>query len=107
MFDVVADIFGHFIDPRKRVFVGYLLVSVLIAIVWLIFLKGKSLKNSLKFIFDKKIWLSSSSRADFFIFLINRCISIVISPVLITQMVIATAIYYWLHGIDWLQSGSL
>lgn len=107
MFDVVTDIFGHFIDPRKRVFVGYLLVSVLIAIAWLIFVRGKSLNNSIKFLFNKKIWLSRSSRADFFIFLINRCISIVVSPVLITQMVIATAIYYWLHGIDWLQSGSL
>jgi len=107
MFDVVADIFGHFIDPRKRVFVGYLLVSVLIAIVWLIFIRGKSLNNSIKFLFNKKIWLSRSSRADFFIFLINRGISMVISPVLITQMVIATAIYYWLHGINWLQSGSL
>ena len=107
MFDVVADIFGHFIDPRKRVFVGYLLVSVLIAIVWLIFMRGKSLNNSIKFLFNKKIWLSRSSRADFFIFLINRGISMVISPVLITQMVIATAIFYWLHGIDWLQSGSL
>ena len=107
MFDVVSDIFGHFIDPRKRVFVGYLLVSVLIAIVWLIFMRGKSLNNSIKFLFNKKIWLSRSSRADFFIFLINRGISMVISPVLITQMVIATAIYYWLHGINWLQSGSL
>mgnify|MGYP001181226442 CR=1 FL=1 len=107
MFDVFSDIFGHFIDPRKRVFVGYLLVSVLIAIVWLIFIRGKSLNNSIKFLFNKKIWLSRSSRADFFIFLINRGISMVISPVLITQMVIATAIYYWLHGINWLQSGSL
>ena len=107
MFDVVTDIFGHFIDPRKRVFVGYLLVSVLIAIVWLIFIRGKSLNNSIKFLFNKKIWLARSSRADFFIFLINRGISIVITPVLITQMVIATAIFYWLHGIDWLQSGSL
>ncbi len=107
MFDVVADIFGHFIDPRKRVYVGYLLFSVLIAIVWLIFFRGKSLNNSVKILFDKKIWLSRSSRADFFIFLINRCISILISPVLITQMVIATAIFYWLHGITWLQSESL
>ena len=107
MFDVFSDIFGHFLDPRKRVYLGYLLVSVLIAILWLVFFKGKSFKNSIKFLFDKQIWFSKSSRADFFIFLINRCISIIISPVLITQMVIATAIFYWLHGVSWLQSGSL
>ena len=107
MFDVVTDIFGHFLDPRKRVYLGYLLVSVLIAILWLIFFRGKSFSNSIKFLFDKRIWFSKSSRADFFVFLINRCISIIISPVLITQMVIATAIFYWLHGVSWLQSGSL
>lgn len=107
MFDVVTDIFGHFLDPRKRVYLGYLLVSVLIAILWLIFFRGKSFSNSIKFLFDKQIWFSKSSRADFFVFLINRCISIIISPVLITQMVIATAIFYWLHGVSWLQSGSL
>ena len=106
MFDFLSNIFEHFIDPRKRVFVGYLAVSIIIALLWLIFFKRKSFKNSLNFIFSKKIWFSKSSKADFFVFLINRVISIVISPVLITQMVIASAIFYWLHEINWLSSGS-
>ena len=106
MFDFISNIFEHFIDPRKRVFVGYLAVSIIIALLWLVFFKGKNFKNSLNFIFSKKIWFSKSSKADFFVFLINRVISITISPVLITQMVIATAIFYWLHGINWLSSGS-
>ena len=106
MIDFFSNIFEHFIDPRKRVFVGYLAISILIALIWLVFFKRVNLKNSLKFIFDKKIWFSSSSKADFFVFLINRIISISISPVLITQLVIATAIFYWLHEISWLSSGS-
>ena len=106
MFDFLSNIFEHFIDPRKRVFVGYLAVSIIIALLWLVFFKRKSFKNSLNFIFSKKIWFSKSSKADFFVFLINRVISIVISPVLITQMVIASAIFYWLHEINWLSSGS-
>tara|TARA_B100001057_G_scaffold496686_1_gene598767 strand:- start:1108 stop:2082 length:975 start_codon:yes stop_codon:yes gene_type:complete len=106
MFDFISNIFEHFIDPRKRVFVGYLAVSIIIALLWLVFFKGKNFKNSLNFIFSKKIWFSKSSKADFFVFLINRVISIIISPVLITQMVIASAIFYWLHGINWLSSGS-
>ena len=106
MFDFISNIFEHFIDPRKRVFVGYLAVSIIIALLWLVFFKGKNFKNSLNFIFSKKIWFSKSSKADFFVFLINRVISITISPVLITQMVIASAIFYWLHGINWLSSGS-
>ncbi len=106
MFDFVSNIFEHFIDPRKRVFVGYLAVSIIIAMLWLIFFKRKNFKNSLNFIFSKKIWFSKSSKADFFVFLINRVISVTISPVLITQMVIASAIFYWLHGITWLSSGS-
>ena len=106
MIDFFSNIFEHFIDPRKRVFVGYLAVSILIALIWLVFFKRVNLKNSLKFIFNKNIWFSSSSKADFFVFLINRIISISISPVLITQLVIATAIFYWLHEISWLSSGS-
>ena len=106
MIDFFSNIFEHFIDPRKRVYVGYLAISILIALIWLVFFKRVNLKNSLKFIFDKKIWFSSSSKADFFVFLINRIISISISPVLITQLVIATAIFYWLHEISWLSSGS-
>ena len=106
MIDFFSNIFEHFIDPRKRVYVGYLAISILIALIWLVFFKKVNLKNSLKFIFDKKIWFSSSSKADFFVFLINRIISISISPVLITQLVIATAIFYWLHEISWLISGS-
>ena len=106
MIDFFSNIFEHFIDPRKRVYVGYLAISILIALIWLVFIKRVNLKNSLKFIFDKKIWFSSSSKADFFVFLINRIISISISPVLITQLVIATAIFYWLHEISWLSSGS-
>ena len=106
MFDFVSNIFEHFIDPRKRVFVGYLAVSIIIALLWLVFFKRKNFRNSLNFIFSKKIWFSKSSKADFFVFLINRVISITISPVLITQMVIASAIFYWLHGITWLSSGS-
>ena len=106
MFDFIYNIFEHFLDPRKRVFVGYLAVSMIIALLWLVFLKRKNFKNSINFIFSKKIWFSKSSKADFFVFLINRVISITISPVLITQMVIASAIFYWLHGITWLSSGS-
>ena len=106
MFDFASNIFEHFIDPRKRVFVGYLAVSIIIALLWLVFFKRKNFRNSLNFIFSKKIWFSKSSKADFFVFLINRVISITISPILITQMVIASAIFYWLHGITWLSSGS-
>ena len=106
MFDFISNIFEHFIDPRKRVFVGYLAISIIIALIWLILFKRKNFKNSLKFIFAKKIWLSDSSKADFFVFLINRVISITISPVLITQIVIATAIFYWLHSLSWLNSNS-
>ena len=106
MFDFISNIFEHFLDPRKRVFVGYLAVSIIIALLWLVLFKRKNFRNSLNFIFSKKIWFSKSSKADFFVFLINRVISITISPVLITQMVIASAIFYWLHGITWLSSGS-
>ncbi len=39
------------------------------------------------------------------IFLINRCFSIVTSSVLITQLFVATFLFYWLHSVSWLRSG--
>lgn len=103
--DQVAAIFADFASPKKRVFVGYLFLSLLIALLWLIFVKRMALSAAISKFFDRRVFFSDSSVADYKIFVVNRFFSFLISPLLITQLVIATAIYYWLHDIDFLYSG--
>ncbi len=101
----IASVFVDFTDPRKRVFVGYLFLSLLIALCWLIFCKRTSVKSAIARVFDRKVFLSDSAKADYKIFVINRLFTFFISPLLVTQIAIATAIYFFLHRPDVLPSG--
>ncbi|WP_254453056.1 sterol desaturase family protein [Ruegeria atlantica] len=80
-------------------------MTVLIALVWLIAVRRSSFKLALQQIFDRKILFSRSAKADYKIFLINRVFTMFISPLLVTQLAIATALYYALHDIAFLQRG--
>ena len=54
MIEFISEIFEHFVDPRKRIFLGYILLSVAIAFFWLYKIKKLTLRECLSFIFDKK-----------------------------------------------------
>ena len=88
--DLFSDIFYQFINPKKRIFIFYLLAAALIAFVWLYFKKKMSVKKSLKKIFNPKIFFSKSSISDYKIFFINQIIMVLISPILVAQLTIAT-----------------
>ena len=105
MIEFFSTIIEHFSDPRKRVFLGYLFLSIFIALFWLQKKKNLSFKNALIYIFNKRIIFSKSSQSDFKIFFINRIFLIFVSPLLITQLAIATIIYHYLHSISWLEFG--
>ena len=102
-----SDIFYQFINPKKRIFIFYLLTAIIIAFLWLYFHKKMSIKSSLKKIFNKKIFFSKSSISDYKIFFLNQIIMIFISPILIAQLTIATFLYYYFHSISWLSAGML
>ena len=104
-FDYTSQITNQFIDPKKRVFLFYILISILIATAWFMINKKLSLKKTLIKIFDKKIFFSKSDKSDYKIFLINQLIMMIVSPFLITQLTIATALYFYFHTIDWLSAG--
>ncbi len=104
-FDYTSQITNQFIDPKKRVFLFYILISILIAAAWFMINKKLSLKKTLIKIFDKKIFFSKSAKSDYKIFLINQLIMMIVSPFLITQLTIATALYFYFHTIDWLSAG--
>jgi len=105
MIDFLSNIFEHFSDPRKRVFLGYIFLSIVISILWLLKTKRLSFKQALKYIFNGKILLSTSSKSDIKLFLINRVFVLFVSPLLVTQLAIATLIYHFLKSLDWLDVG--
>ena len=103
--DQIAAIFSDFINPKKRIFVGYLLLSVLIALVFLVVIRKSSTKGAFGAIFDRKILFSRSSIADYKIFMINQVITMLVSPLLLTQIAIATAVFFFLHRFEFVASG--
>ena len=94
MLEYIGDIFHHFVDPKKRVFIGYIVLSVAIAFFWLVFFRKKRLRSAFFMVFDKKILLSGSAISDYKMFLINRVLMLVLSPYLLTQLAVATFFYY-------------
>ena len=105
IFEQIGSIFADFTNPKKRVFLGYLFLTVLIALVWLVAARRLSVRLALQQIFNRKILWSPSARADYKIFVINRVFTLFVSPLLVSQLAIATALYYALHDIDFLQRG--
>tara|TARA_Y100001935_G_C17299156_1_gene508036 strand:- start:384 stop:1403 length:1020 start_codon:yes stop_codon:yes gene_type:complete len=103
--DFFNSLIGQFTNPKKRVFILYLFLSVFIAFCWLFFSQKKSLKNSIKFIFNPKVFFSKSAKSDYKVFIINQLIMILISPHLLTQITIATALYFFLFDIQFLDLG--
>ena len=97
--DIFSDYFlkisSQFIDPKKRVFIAYILISILIALGWFILNKKFTFKLALKKIFNWKIFFSKSAKSDYKIFFINQLIMMVVSPILITHLTIATALYFY------------
>ena len=89
VFDFGISVFEHFFDPKKRLFIGYLIAALGIAFFWLLISKKFTIRNALRKIFDRSVFFSTSSRADFKVFLINRAFTLFISPLLLTQLVVA------------------
>ena len=96
--DFLQPLFEEFANPQKRIFVGYLASAVLLALIWLCIAERASAKTAIKKIFDKNVWLSTSSVADFKIILVNRVVMSGTAAALVSQITISTFLYKLLHG---------
>ena len=96
-FEVLNFIPDNFINPQKRIFLGYLLSGFFIAFLWLYFFRKYTFINSLKLIFDKKVYFSKSSFVDYSLYIFNSLIMIIFSPILLSQLVIATFIFEFMY----------
>ena len=57
-----------------------------------------TLVASLKFIFNKKVYLSKSSLVDYTLYVVNSLFMILFSPILLSQLVIATFIFEFMYS---------
>ena len=96
--EVINFIKDNFLNPQKRIFVGYLFSGFFIAFLWVIFFKKISITSAIKFIFSKDIYLSKSSLVDYTLYILNNFVMIVFSPILLSQLFIATLIFEFLHS---------
>ena len=106
MLEYIGEIFHHFVDPKKRIFLGYIALSIAIALLWLVIFKKKGLKSAIFKVFDKKVLLSGSAISDYKMFLINRVLMLVLSPYLLTQLAVATFFYYSLLSLPLSESAA-
>ncbi len=104
-FDSIISLFSDFINPKKRVFIGYLLLSIGLAFVWLMLARKLSSHSASRKIFDLNIFWSASAKADYKIFILNRAFTFFLSPLLLSQIAIATSLYFALHSQSYIHQG--
>ncbi len=79
---------SYLMNPEKRIYIVYLLSSGLLA--YYVYYKAKYKTSFLKYIFNKKVWLSKSSFTDYFLVFFNSFIKILlIGPYLMFGLYLA------------------
>ena len=96
--DYLGSVADAFINPQKRVFIGYLASALAIALAASVLAGGRRPLDGLRRCFDRRVWLSRSARADYLIVFLNRAAMMLVAPRLVTQAAVASALYLWLHG---------
>ena len=101
--DYLGGLVDGFVDPKKRVFVGYLGAALAIACVAMLGAAGWNLRTGAaagrRLVFSRAIWWSASARADYKMFALNQALMMAIAPRLVGRMAIATALFSGLHAL--------
>lgn len=104
-------LFGYANDANKRIYIGYLLSSLLLAVpVYVSFKRGSaqsstpsstlpstqpptqpaSLSGFFRFLFPKSIWFSKSAKQDYVLWVLNRIVkALLFAPLILTMVPIA------------------
>ena len=95
--EYVERVIDPFINPQKRIFLGYLAAAVMIALAAQMVASRMRLREALGTFFAKHIWLSTSALADYKLLLINHALMMGIVPRLVSKLVVATLLFEGLH----------
>jgi sterol desaturase/sphingolipid hydroxylase (fatty acid hydroxylase superfamily) len=99
--DYFSGLLDTFVDPKKRVSIVYLASAIILALAWSFFVnkknKNQALRQVIRQLFSKKIWLSPSVRTDLLMVVINRAIMLTFSPLLLSRIALTTGLFYLLN----------
>ena len=99
--DQVSQFLGEWLpavfDPRKRLFAGYLLSSLAIALLWLRYSRGLRLRQCWSRIFSRHTWWSPSARADYGVAILNSALMTLLAPRLLGHTAVAYAVFEGMH----------
>lgn len=95
--DFLEQVWRPFLDPQKRVFWGYLLAAVMLALGLAVISEKLTIRTGAARLFDRRVWWSKSARADYLVLLINQAAMLGVLPRLVTKLALATAIFEGLH----------
>ena len=93
----LSEFSGLVSQGSKRVFLGYMLGAAIIAVVWLMWQRRLNFVAALRWLFQGKIWWSNSSRSDYQMMFINQPIMLLLSPLMLSKLALATALFYTLN----------
>ena len=94
-----SELTGLVSQGSKRVFVGYLLSAAIIAVIWLMWQRRLNFLAAVGWLCRPQTWWSNSSRSDYWLMLLNQPLMLLLSPLLLSKLVLATSIFYGLS--DW------
>ena len=77
LIEYISNIGNQFIDPKKRIFIAYIAISIAIAFVWFILNKKYSFVGAIKKIFLSKIFFKAPKK-EYFLFKTNHTNAIAI-----------------------------
>jgi len=96
--DLYTSTYETILNPRKRVFYGYILLALMIGAVWLKWRSNRSLVQISKDLLSPSIWWSESAKADYKVLLINKAVLLAVVPLFITKIALATLIFQQLYA---------
>lgn len=95
--EYINGIIDPFLNPQNRVFIGYLLAALGIAMAAQFFLMKLPAKQAFQALFSPRVWLSRSARSDYLVLIVNQAVMMGLAPRLVSKLALATLLFETLH----------
>ncbi|MBT5430363.1 MAG: hypothetical protein HOK89_10615, partial [Rhodospirillaceae bacterium] len=95
--DYLIGLVQSIVSTEKRVSIFYLFSAIVVALFWAFSVeKSPTWRDTVRKLFSRQIWFSKSSFIDLKMVLINRAIMIILAPLMLSKIVLTTAIFFTL-----------
>ena len=93
----MTDFFANFINPEKRLFLGYLISAAFIAVIWIRMVQKKPLANIVSGFFNSNVWFSKSAIGDYKLMVFNQFFIKLLAPILVGQLALTLFVFENMH----------